>query len=573
MTRTTLCTGLLVLLATPHACAAPATNIVPAAAPLPSSAASQDLDDWLEKGRRAIDDGRLTDARELLEQAAALDKGGERSRVWLMRLEIAEGGYDDVLTQISTLRREGTAGPDYDYLLGMALAERCRADLAAGGSGSLEFMLQDAKSTLVAVCEQDAERYRDAHEALAEMALALGDHETGVAAGERAVSVTPERPRAHLLLGKARLGWTAAAWNENPSDLARVQERAAGAEDALLGAVERIGEAPATPELESLAADAWNQVGTARAYAQNADGAADAYREALVLDPETPDLNAVLGVVGPERFRELLAAASEDFVKLHGSEDARDATLKWWYGWSLYDADDPGRFEEAEQALETALEKVPEYRSAHYYLALLRLASQDYEGSLARLRTFADAAPDELVGMIASDGGSLNKLLGLLDHFALDNRLGEAAFVAQQLAEAYPTHDPYWNNLGLFLRDHGSQLAAQAREDDAQAWAEIEGLWERSYGAYLRALSLKPDSPAYLNDTAVLLHYYLERDYDKALDMYASAAILAEQQLAAGEVPKNEVAIVETALRDAKNNRRLLEQKIGEEQAAEQTRD
>ena len=106
-----------------------------------------DLEDWIERGRRAMDSGDLEQARQILEQAAALDKDGEQGLIWLLRLEIAEGKQDSVLGQLSNLKRKGSSGLDYDYLFGMAMAAKCGKDMANGGSSSLQYFLEDSRTT------------------------------------------------------------------------------------------------------------------------------------------------------------------------------------------------------------------------------------------------------------------------------------------------------------------------------------------------------------------------------------------------------------------------------------------
>jgi hypothetical protein len=77
---------------------------------------------------------------------------------------------------------------------------------------------------------------------------------------------------------------------------------------------------------------------------------------------------------------------------------------------------------------------------------------------------------------------------------------------------------------------------------------------ERALAAYRRALALSPDDPAYLNDTAVILHYYLERDWDEARALYLRACERAEAELARAELAPELRALYSTALRDARLN-------------------
>ena len=67
-----------------------------------------------------------------------------------------------------------------------------------------------------------------------------------------------------------------------------------------------------------------------------------------------------------------------------------------------------------------------------------------------------------------------------------------------------------------------------------------------------------------MNDAAVILHYYLERDYDLAIELYEKSHALAAKQLAAGGLSEADKALAELAHRDSKNNLAALRKKIKE---------
>ena len=67
--------------------------------------------------------------------------------------------------------------------------------------------------------------------------------------------------------------------------------------------------------------------------------------------------------------------------------------------------------------------------------------------------------------------------------------------------------------------------------------AQLGELWERILAAYERALELEPQNPNYLNDTAVVLHYYLIRDLDRARALYEETERCAERRLGEANVP------------------------------------
>ena len=176
---------------------------------------------------------------------------------------------------------------------------------------------------------------------------------------------------------------------------------------------------------------------------------------------------------------------------------------------------------------------------------------------------------DDLVASVSATALDVDRVEYMVGWCAGNGANFDAAFLSEVLCAVRPEEARFWNNLGLFMRDANAELAQDLEDDDEQGWAEVHRGWERSYEAYTKALEIAPENPAFLNDGAVLLHYYLERDYDTAIAMYDEAKALAEAQLEAGGLSAEERPIVEIALRDAVNNRRILEQKIAAEKEAE----
>jgi len=88
---------------------------------------------------------------------------------------------------------------------------------------------------------------------------------------------------------------------------------------------------------------------------------------------------------------------------------------------------------------------------------------------------------------------------------------------------------------------------------------QLDPLWRDAHAAYRHTLELEPDHPAYLNDTAVMLHYYLKRDWDEAQRLYERAVERATEELAREDLPLDLRAWYETALGDARTNLERLE--------------
>jgi tetratricopeptide (TPR) repeat protein len=98
-----------------------------------------------------------------------------------------------------------------------------------------------------------------------------------------------------------------------------------------------------------------------------------------------------------------------------------------------------------------------------------------------------------------------------------------------------PKNADIWNNYGLVCRD-------------LQAF-------EESLRAYEKALALAPEDPQVLNDTAVILHYYLHRDYERAQDLYEKSIEASTKMLETPDKLSPELkAATERVKQDATTN-------------------
>jgi len=113
-------------------------------------------------------------------------------------------------------------------------------------------------------------------------------------------------------------------------------------------------------------------------------------------------------------------------------------------------------------------------------------------------------------------------------------RAGDAADILAAILAVQTSDANLWNNYGLMCRDAGRT--------------------EESYRGYSEALKLNPDDPALHNDAAVILHYYLHRDYDKAQELYERGLELAEAELARTDLSPDRRTEMETVKRDTSNN-------------------
>jgi tetratricopeptide (TPR) repeat protein len=140
---------------------------------------------------------------------------------------------------------------------------------------------------------------------------------------------------------------------------------------------------------------------------------------------------------------------------------------------------------------------------------------------------------------------------------------------AAELAERLFAYDPeswnHANNAGYFNRDLAVQYESQgvaALEEQAPA-AELFGRavehMERSYEAYVQAAKLAPEDARTVNDTGLILAYYLQRDLETAERYFEEAIAIGLPQLEAGIEDEVQRTMTREAVGDAYQNLGVVE--------------
>jgi Tfp pilus assembly protein PilF len=565
---------LLFLLSIPQLSCSAST---PAGAAVERSAVDS-VDELLIRGRALFAEGKFDEALAVFESAEQQDKGSLRTRVFVLRTWIAQGRIEEALGETDALKRSVKSGIELDYLYGMGFYAMAARDVASGQTTSVTgSQFEDALNLLEKVGAQNDERFEDAWLALADAAWYAGNSEVGEAAAEKAVQLAPNDPWRRLLRGKLAL---AAFANLNAdsaeASAAEVQWQAALA--AFQKAIAICGDAPSAL-LRPAAQQAQLQLATTYLWKQQTPDAGRAYARAIALDPTQVDYAAINGALPSAEFLDCLESAHKQWSASHPSSDVADAALLWWVGFANYDAK---RFAPSEKAFESALAKNPSFTNALYYLFRVRYDQQEFAKSLETLHEFDSLDSAGLIASLSFDVVGNTARMEYLIGWAVtpENHKGktlnlEAAFLCElitQIVERVPENSRHWNNLGLFLRDEGDAIRgtqgalrpAPKPFDEAKATQ----LWEDALVAYEVSLELEPLNPNYLNDTAVMLHFYLLRDLERAKQMYAEGLVQATALLARTDLTPTRREEVKIAERDTRNNVRLVQQLI-DKRAAE----
>jgi len=519
------------------------------------------VDDLIARGRALLDEGKLGGALELFEQADAEAKGALSTRMWVLRVWFAQGRINDAFNQTDTLA-ETNKGPDLDYLYGMGSFLKAKKYISENvPNNTTGFALQDAQSYLTRALAEEPDKFYDAWLPLAEAAWLNQDPQAAETAAAEAVKRNPVPNAVYL---QARILFS--RYQVLAADEKTVKQAGETLTRSIAAFREAISGVQPKKEESTRLGDMYKNLGLALQWAQDGPGAEEAYAATIGWNPNAFDFGTYYGSLGAEAFTRVLVDGAAQFEQRWGNKTASDATLLWWLGYSHFAN---GSYAEAEVSFQSAVQKWPAYMNSYFYIGMSRYHRADYEGAAKAWREHWQRKPADLLGMVNSNPELYPKVfaftqgkcaeqgqppLGLKPQLNLD-----AAFLGEVLCAVDPSQWKSWNDLGLFSRDGGAYLQRRDKKGDA---SEATKLFERSYEAYGKALELSPERPHLYNDQAVLLHYYLEREYPRALELYEKSHAMAVSQLEAGGLSPDDQSAAEIAKRDSADNILKLKRKI-----------
>lgn len=517
-------------------------------------APSKEVEELVARGRALIALGKGEEARAVLEEADRLDQGALRTRMWLVRALIEKGFLNDALDMTDDLAAAGKQGADLDYLYGMAFVNKARKYIAQGVNlGTVGMHYSDSVDLLRSATELDGAKYADAYLPLAEAAWNSQRLEEARAAARTAVERSSGGAAESFMLGEVAFSQFVAASGDETQ-----QAEADAHWQAAYGAFQAAAKADAAARAKGdplRRASAHKKSGDALVWKARIEEAAEQYAAAMEFNPGGLPYDQLLGSLGQEQFLAALergAAASSKRVK---ADDPSDATLLWWLGWARFTAKD---YDGAREAFEKSHAKWPAYTNCLWYVALCRFHKQDRDGAIESVLELQRADPE---GLVASINGNpafhLSILDGLVGHCFNAGRLVDAGRLSAAQGNAAPETTRYWNNVGLFYRDAGDNMPRKKGvvEDPVLQ----QQYYEKALEGYERALAVEPENPALLNDTAVVLHYNLERDLERAADMYRRSTENARGLLERTDLGQDDRDLFVIALRDSQNNLSKLE--------------
>lgn len=520
-------------------------------------APQQSAAELVASGRALFESGKAAEAELLFTRAVELEPALFEARFWQIRSWIALARVNDSLNATDELSDQGQEGPAMDYLYGMAFHAKAKGYLATGvDGGSIAMSFGDATTFLANATAADADRFSDAFFPLAEAAWHSQQLEVALAAITEATRRDPKNAEAHFLQGRILMSRYTAAKGDGTAEA----DVAALLDSGLAAFVEttKLLGKPKDAALISLMAKAYVQTAFCYAWKQSHVELVTAASNALGWNPGDVDFGWVQSqMTDNKEFISCLTEGGKQYAGRYGEKDQGDATLRWWLGWAHFTE---RQYADAEREFTAAVTKFPTYVNCWFYIALSRYHERNYDGAIASFKTHWERAPANAIeSLTPNKNDNLAILDYLVGHCAKAGRNLDAAVLCELQAETAQSVDRYWNNVGLFYRDGGEALARSSKPAERDSAMDY---YEKSWAGYQRAIGCDPENPAYLNDGAVLLHYYLDRDLEKAIEMYKLAETNALRLLEDESLSKEKRELFRIALRDSKNNRKLLEAKL-----------
>ncbi|MBU0754866.1 MAG: tetratricopeptide repeat protein [Planctomycetes bacterium] len=274
--------------------------------------------------------------------------------------------------------------------------------------------------------------------------------------------------------------------------------------------------------------------------------ASEAYLTAVHLNPEnTQAYERLLIIYGMDGFTgklsdELAALLQDDETKKQADSE-RSATAEYYLGRAYLQE---GDYEKSIAAFENSITLNEQFRTCvSYYMSRAAYGAEDLDKAAQVLVDTVNSDPEGLIYYMQNDFEFMSRfyvpMKFIAFHLVQANRLEDARNLNGILISLVPNDPGLCNDYGLLCRDTGQ--------------------YEEAFSAYEKAVELDPKNPNYLNDCALILHYHLHRDLDRAEAMYNQAIEEAGKILQdTSGLDEATVETIQTALRDATNNKALL---------------
>lgn len=355
--------------------------------------------------------------------------------------------------------------------------------------------------------------HEDSRLVLAQARYLLGEWDEAVRQAEEAVRRHPQRPGAHILLGRIAHDRLRRLLEVHENGGLRGQELAdlvASIDRARTDAKSAFRRAA---ELDDSRSHPHVMLARVAMLENKTDDARRHFLDALAIDPDDGFVDHAVIAAGLDwRQREQAYAGARARYEARTDATARKAaTLRWFEGAALFEE---GRWADAQAAFEAVLASNPDATNSHYYAALSAYYLDDHDTAERHAGDYAAASALQFADVVRSLGAEHRGQVAAIVRYLADRAYGSGDIARSRdlnhvIALLYDTADA-WNNRAFLCRETGKFADALA--------------------AYRRALEKEPGSPQLHNDTGVILHYHLpnERNLAEAKSLYARAIELAD---------------------------------------------
>jgi len=514
----------------------------------------QDLDQAIELIRA----GRDYDALAVLERLEA----SPEASFWTLRASAGAGKVTELLEAADSGE---LSSKDSEYLRGIAFHRQALEAIASGDGGLVDFQFRDAAAVLASAVAADPERYADAFTPLTEALWNTQQLDDARSAGEQAAARSSANPRAHHLLGEVCFSQYIAA-KADEAKAAEADAHHGAAQAAFRGALSAVDEDVAGHA--TMGAKAASKLGDLAVWKEAPEEAAAHYAVAVAWDPTALNFGQISQSIGNAHLISCLKEGCAAFEARYGDRDAAQSTPLWWLGYTQFQEKE---YADCDETFGRVLKLFPGYTNSWWYRAEARFHQSNIDGFLECLRKLSGYGMDVLTAQVQTNYAHNSSVLsGALKKLSDEKRHFDATYICEVRVASDPKNWEYWDNLGLFCRDAGESLVGRIDFPNRKATeadhAKANPLFERANVAYEQAFQLDDTKPHLLNDRAVILDYYLNREHELAISLYerslAQSTELLKDPEALGEF---EQSLAETAKRDSANNKARLVKRLERE--------
>ena len=518
------------------------------------------------EGLNLLDRGKAEDAYRVFHNGMVSFPEDLKLLICAGRAALAAGYTDKAVEHLFQAVDRDEKSYDANFHLGLALfaqGQVVASDLMTESEGYM--MIEDALGFLRKAGEINLIK-PDPYLELSKVYDFLGDVEAGAEAVHEAVKRAPDRTDVKILEADTayKVFRNAGATGTPANEVRKLQKKAADLYAALREAHPELADAhmglaalfeadrkwdeAAKAYIEALGRDperiqAYNRlvaVFTLRDQkTKGEDDAAESEVEGVGTEPETET-----GTEEPPTLAEALAEVLDQVEKRFPGKEQRLATPLYYLGYARFHG---GDLEACIQDFKRSAKLNPAYRTASYYHVLRASADlSEHDRAVKILLNMIKSDPEGLTYFMQNDRDFYAKTYPSFSFLAYNmvnqGRLDDARKINAQLLRVVENDASLYNNYAFTCRETKH--------------------YEDSYNAYEKALELDPTNPSYLNDAALILHYHLHRDLDKAEALYTKAREEAQRQLNDKSTSAFDLDAARTALRDATNNLGLLKRGV-----------